>query len=276
MRIRSFLLLSLTLAFVLALGSVVVAQDEMITLNFWRPDRSPESDPPAIWDDTGELITAWTEAHPNIQVNINPIPFNELDTTELTALRAGSSDVDVLLVNHVTIGAAVGTGGLEPLDDCIASQDSLVPSDWIPGLYAAGQREGIQYTLPFDTDTRVMYYNKALLEAAGIDKVPETWDELYAAFDAIEALDTDAAPFYYPGLNKWFVLYHTVGPWLVEKNTSFLNPDGDTSTTLDPATVEAWNHAIKLASYAPEASLTYNGEELEPLFAQGKMGFLFT
>lgn len=275
MRTKSILFLCFTLVFMLTLGGVAMAQDDVVTINFWRPDRSPESDPPAIWDDTGDLITAWAEEHPNIQVNINPIPFNELDTTQLTALRAGSSDVDVLLVNHVTIGAAIGTGGLEPLDDCIASQESMVAEDWIPGLYAAGQREGVQYTVPFDTDTRVMYYNKALLEEAGIETVPETWDDLYAAFDAIEALGGDAAPFYYPGLNKWFVLYHTIGPWLVQKQTSFLNPDGNASTTLDQATVEAWEHAIKLASYAPEASLTYNGEELEPLFAQGRMGFLF-
>ena len=266
----------LSMLLALSTVSLAFAQDDVITLNYWRPagGSTPGGEVPALWDDGGELLTQWANEHPNIKININSIPFGQLDTTELTALRAGSSDIDVLLVNHVTIGAAVGTGGLEPLDSCIESQTSVVPEDWISGLYAYGQFNGQQYTLPFDTDTRVMFYNKALLEEAGVE-VPSTWDDLYAAFDAIEALDNGASPYYFPGLNKWYVLYHSIGPWLVQMNTSFLNPDGTASTALEPTTIEAFDHAVKLGKYAPDAALTYDATELESLFTQNRVGFFF-
>lgn len=276
MTVKRTTLVALCVTLVLSAVSLAVAQGDVITLNYWRPagGSTPGGQTPALWDDGGELLTRWADEHPDIKINVNSIPFDQLDTTELTALRAGSSDMDVLLINHVTIGAAVGTGGLEPLDSCIESQASIVPEDWISGLYAYGQFGGQQYTLPFDTDTRVMFYNKALLEEAGVD-VPTTWDELYAAFDAIEALDNGASPYYFPGLNKWYVLYHSVGPFLVEMDSSLLNADGTASTALEPATIRAFEHAVKLGQYAPDAALTYDATELESLFTQNRIGFFF-
>lgn len=39
------------------------------------------------------------------------------------------------------------------------------------------------YALPNELNVDAIFYNKALFEKAGIEKVPETMDELYDAID---------------------------------------------------------------------------------------------
>ena len=44
------------------------------------------------------------------------------------------------------------------------------------------------YALPNELNVDAIFYNKALFEKAGIEKVPETMDELYDAIDKQESL----------------------------------------------------------------------------------------
>lgn len=283
LRIQSIVALSFLVGVALILSACVPvgpaapegeAAPETIELEVWRPAGSAgvKQGEGRWWDDDGEILDMWAEQHPNIQIKIEDIPFEQYDTKELTALQGGGAP-DLMFVNHVTVGTAFGTGGLEPLEWCIESQESIDPSDWIPGMWAVGTRDGQQVTIPWDTDTRILWYNKALLEEAGVTDPPETWDELYQAIDAITALEKEGvSPWGYFGGSHWGVLYQDIGPWLVQKGTSFLTEDGNASAALEPATVEAFTHAVKLAQAAPEGAINYTSE-MDTLFAQGKQAF---
>jgi multiple sugar transport system substrate-binding protein len=248
---------------------------EKITLKIWRPGGAavPPERANYWWDDNGEILAKWAEANPNIEIKIETIPFEQFDTKELTALKGGGAP-DIMFVNHVTVGAAAGTGGLEPLEPCLTSQPTMDPKDWIPGMWAVGTREGKQYTVPWDTDTRVLWYNKKLLAEAGVNEPPKTWEELQASVKKIADLKKDGVyPWYYFGGSYWGVLYQDIGPWLVQMDTSFLTPDGTKSAALDPKTVQAFTHAVNLAKYAPEAAVNNEGPESDALFAQGKLAY---
>jgi multiple sugar transport system substrate-binding protein len=248
---------------------------EKITLQVWRAGGAavPPERANHWWDDNGEILAQWAEANPNIEIKIEDIPFEQYDTKQLTALSGGGAP-DIMFVNHVTVGAAVGTGGLEPLEECIASQPTMDPKDWIPGMWAVGTREGKQYTVPWDTDTRVLWYNKKLLEEAGVTQPPTTWDELLASLQKIADLKKEGVyPWYYFGGSYWGVLYQDIGPWLVQMDTSFLTPDGTKSAALDPKTVQAFTHAVNLAKFAPEAAVNNQAQESDALFAQGKLAY---
>jgi multiple sugar transport system substrate-binding protein len=250
------------------------APAEQITLEVWRPLGAavPTERAGFWWDDDGEILEMWAKDNPNINIDIEDIPFEQFDTKELTALQGGGAP-DIMFVNHVTVGTAFGTGGLEPLEECISSQPGIDPNDWIPGMWAVGTREGKQYTLPWDTDTRILWYNKKLLEEAGVTEAPQTWDDLYAAVDKIDALQKpDVSAWGYFGGSHWGVLYQDIGPWLVQMDTSFLTEDGNASAALDPKTVQAFEHAVRLAKSAPEGAVNYT-DEMDALFAQGKQVF---
>lgn len=250
------------------------AQDE-ITLTFWRitGEAAEGESPHRIWDDNGELYEMWREAHPNIDIRIEDTPFDEYSTRQLTALRAGGGG-DVMMVDNLIVAPAVGTGGLAPLDDCIASQDAMEPEDWIPGLYKVGNVNGTQYSLPFDTDTRILFYNKQLLDAAGVEEVPTTWEEYYAAADAIAALDMeDVYPMSYVGARVPALSYMWLGPYFNQLDTDILTDDGESNVLADE-TVRVFEHGLKLARYAPEAAVAYNPGDLKNLFVQGRLAFL--
>lgn len=49
--------------------------------------------------------------------------------------------------------------------------------------------DGHQYMIPMQWFTQYLYYNKDLFKAAGIEKAPDTWDEM--AYDAAKITNPD-------------------------------------------------------------------------------------
>lgn len=58
-------------------------------------------------------------------------------------------------------------------------------ADFYPAFLEANTWNGTLYTLPFNKSVQVLYYNKDLLDQAGVD-VPTTMDELAAAVRAVK------------------------------------------------------------------------------------------
>lgn len=56
------------------------------------------------------------------------------------------------------------------------------------------------YAIPFQISTYMMYYNQDLLDKAGVEAVPTTFDEWTEAAEKISALSTDDNPVYGSGL----------------------------------------------------------------------------
>ena len=63
-----------------------------------------------------------------------------------------------------------------PLDDLIASSGFDL-GDVIPAFTAEGQRAGSTWWLPFSRSTPLVYYNRDMFRAAGIDAFPASWSE---------------------------------------------------------------------------------------------------
>ena len=59
--------------------------------------------------------------------------------------------------------------------------------------------DGTVWAIPDLASARAMYYNKDILDAAGVE-VPTTWDELKAACEALKAYDDSIYP--------WLSLIH--------------------------------------------------------------------
>lgn len=250
-----------------SLCAVSIAQK--LTLNVWRPaGERPEG---VWWDDEGQILDLFEALYPKIKVKITDIPFEQYDTKQITAISGGAPP-DLAFVNHVTVGALVGTGGIEPLDKYIKDSVAINLEDYIPGMRKVGYINGHQYTLPWDTDTRILWYNRHLFEEAGIKNPPKYWDEWLADLEKIKSLNKPGVYGYsFFGGSYWGVLYQDVGPWLVQKETSLINDEGTKSKALDPKTVDAFNFALKLAKFAPSAAVTYVANDLDTLFAQGKL-----
>jgi sn-glycerol 3-phosphate transport system substrate-binding protein len=84
------------------------------------------------------------------------------------------------------------TGSVIPAGACIEAS-GFDTTEFVPRVLLAYQTEGVQWSMPFNVSDPVLYYNKLVFEAAGLDPEvsPVTLEELRATCQAI--VDSGAA-----------------------------------------------------------------------------------
>ncbi|MGP1397327.1 MAG: ABC transporter substrate-binding protein [Inquilinaceae bacterium] len=157
----------------------------------------------------------------NPGIDIEPIYVGDYDDM-IVRLQAAvvSGDVPTLTQLEITrYGLFAEAGALEPLDDRLAEEPGIM-EDLRGFVKEVALYEGESYVLPFNSSTPVMYYNRDLFAAAGLDPEapPATWDELLAAAKALTMRDADrttqwgiAAP---PQWVRWAMANQAGGGWM--------------------------------------------------------------
>lgn len=109
------------------------------------------------------------------------------DTTDLTskvllAAQQGTAP-HVLVLDNPVVSTLAEAGVLKPNQEV-----GLDASQVAPNLAAAGVVNGQTYGTPIGANTLALYYNKAVLAAAGVDPVSiKDWDSLTAALAKVKA-----------------------------------------------------------------------------------------
>jgi multiple sugar transport system substrate-binding protein len=157
-------------------NSSALRDSAVITLTYW-PAPNPQEIQLA---DT--IVKMWNRMHPHIQVRMQPIPVSQSTEEVLLAAIAGKTTPDVC--SNIWPGALreyTQAGGLVALDkfpdfDSIAS--ARTPKELLAIFKTSN---GHYYQMPWKTNPVMMFYNIGMLKAAGIEKVPRTYSEYYAA-----------------------------------------------------------------------------------------------
>lgn len=108
----------------------------------------------------------------------------EIQVLDIVGATAGGEPTyDIVLVDVVWIGEFAANGWLTPLEtfynDPALADPELNLDGFFPILLESfGTWDGTIYGLPFDNYSGLMYYNRCMLEEAGFDAPPATWDEL--------------------------------------------------------------------------------------------------
>jgi len=107
------------------------------------------------------------------------------DTLIQKVLQQSSSKTlpDVLMLDNPDVQQIAASGALAPLDDLGVDSTGVAE-----GVLKASTYEGKLYALQPVTNTIALFYNKTILEAAGVTP-PTTWDELKAAAATLTAGD---------------------------------------------------------------------------------------
>jgi len=123
-----------------------------------------------------KVAEAFMDTHPNIKVKTEPYTGDFHDVLK-TRLATGAGP-DVFFLDAFQSAAFIDAERLMPLDDYLGDYDL---DDFEENLLQAFQGpDGKQYGIPKDYNTLALFYNKQMLEDAGVE-VPTTWDELMAA-----------------------------------------------------------------------------------------------
>jgi multiple sugar transport system substrate-binding protein len=121
-----------------------------------------------------QCAVAFSEQHPDIQVSIEQLGWDDYWTNITTGFVSGTAP-DVFTNHLARYPEFVANNQLVDLQPLV-ERDGVDMGQYIGELPELWSRDGAIYGLPKDWDTIAVFYNKAMFDAAGIDpSVMEDW-----------------------------------------------------------------------------------------------------
>lgn len=163
---------------------------------------------------------------------------------------------DLLMLDNPDLQQIAATGALTPLGDLGFKADGF-----IDGFVGAGTYDGELYGMGPCANTLGLYYNKDLLDAAGV-AVPTTWDELKAAAKTLTSGDTYGIAFCakasYEGSWQFLPFFWSAGA-----------DETDIATPEAASALQLWVDLVREGS-ASESVLNWSQTELGEQFTSAK------
>ncbi len=244
-----------------------------------------------LWDQQvaaayAKSFAAFSKANPTIRVQLDLVPHASYYQSLPLDVGSGTAD-DIYWLNSSYFGSFADEGHL--IDVGKEFPDEV--GGWLPAAVTQYTRKGGLWGVPALTDGRIaLYYNKAMVAAAGVDPANLTWNPTDRAADtflpAAQKLTRDAGgrtagqPGFEPGRVTQYgfnaakdlqaISYEFVG----SNGGTFQNPD-DTFSFAGPQSTQAFSYLVDLINryhVAPSAADTNdNGDFSRDQFVQGKM-----
>jgi multiple sugar transport system substrate-binding protein len=123
-----------------------------------------------------EAIQSFEAAYPDVTVLLEAVP-QDYGTKLLAEFAAGTAP-DIFQVGDGDVANFVSKGVVEPLTpymDGSKGNDPLNADVFYPNIAKFGQVDGTYYLLTKDYSPLVLYYNKDLFQAAGVDTPTADW-----------------------------------------------------------------------------------------------------
>jgi multiple sugar transport system substrate-binding protein len=211
-----------------------------------------------------EVAPAFEKAT-GIKIDFTLLPVDPWRARLKAELGAGSGDIDVV---QWSVGMA---GWISPhmLDhealaaEIMSKDPAWNWDDFLGGAKRAATYDGRMVGIPYRITTGIMHYQKALLEQAGITKLPETFEDLRQA-----ALATNHPPERYG-----FGLSGRQGPALMSAFSPFLYTCGGDlldfktgeifiNNAKSVAALEFWSGLVTKDKVVPPEALTWEFDEI--------------
>lgn len=147
----------------------------------------------AVWDQEttpywNDLKEAYEASHEGVTVELVDLGSTDYMTVLATELSGSGSDFDIVSIKDVPgYATLVQKGAIASLDDYIA-EDGIDLSQYA-GVTDQVTVDGSLYELPFRNDFWVLFYNKDLFDAKGVDY--PTNDMTFEEYDALAREMTD-------------------------------------------------------------------------------------
>lgn len=156
-------MLILTVSFGFAAGQQGGGVNQSNKVVFWTSHGPPDN---GVLEN---IVKAYNATNPAVQVEFVQVPGSETDVTSLMTAVRGGTGPDVYMLDRFTVAQRASDGLLEDLSADLAKLDSNLKNKYLPFAWEEAQYRGKTYGLPFDTDTRGLFYRKDLLREVGVD-----------------------------------------------------------------------------------------------------------
>jgi len=158
---------------------------------------NPDATQVTFWTGHGEpdltalktTVENFNKENPDTNVKLVQIPPGEVtDVTKLMTAVRGGTGPDVYMLDRFIVAQRAADGLLQDLTPYMGGEDVL--ANYIEFAREEATFDGKPYALPFDTDARALYYNKGMLEEAGVDPSELDPENGPITFDRIKEIAT--------------------------------------------------------------------------------------
>jgi multiple sugar transport system substrate-binding protein len=165
-----------------ATATGALAQDDTVTIEFAYPYSH-------IFDVTYEaILPKFKERHPNINVEFRATYESYEDATNTVLREAVSGNLpDVTMQGLNRQAILVEKGIARSLEPFIEKEADFEKKGYHEAMLDLGTFGGEVHGLPFSVSLPIGYYNMDLLQDAGIEALPQTWDEVVGACEKLDA-----------------------------------------------------------------------------------------
>ena len=165
-----------------------------VTLRFWAMGREGEV--------VQQLVSGFEREHPGVHVVVQQIPWTAAHEKLITSY-VGRSTPDVSQLGNTWVPEFTALQAIEPLRPWLARSATLDSAAFFPGIWATNVIDGQPMGVPWYVDTRLLFYRKDVLHAAGYDSMPQSWAEWKRALHAIKrVVGPDKFAIFLP-TNEW-------------------------------------------------------------------------
>lgn len=257
---RKLTLLASLIVLVLAFS---VASAQETTIRYFTFSAAPDH-----LEDLDTIIAAFEAENPDINVDVATAPYADYFTL-LQADVSGGDAPDVFELNYENFVTYADAGALLDLSDLVSEE-----APFYPAALEAFNFEGAQLGLPATFSTVVLFYNKDLFDAAGLEYPTNewTWSDAILAAEAIKALGDDTWGLFSP--TQFFEFYKKAAQ---NGECEFFNEEMTESTINSPACVETLELMLSFTNSGimPTAA-DLSGVTDDQLFMSGKLGMWVT
>jgi multiple sugar transport system substrate-binding protein len=234
------------------------------------------------WGNTGEVENLqnftddYNASQSAVAAKYMPMPNDGYSEKLLTQLNGGTAP-DLMYVQDGDISTLIKNNVLMDLTDLLTGETSQSkPEEFAGDLWGPAQTaDGKYFGVPVDCNPLVLWYNKTLLQDAGITEMPAdtyeaggwTWDAFQAIIDAVK--ESGKTPYV---MGDWWALRYS---W-VTTNGGAIYTDGQFAANTDPKSVEAvqWLADNMAAEKIVFSGSLPEGQGDDAMFMSGQLGFV--
>ncbi len=166
------------------------------------------------------VFAEFERRHPGVEIQVEGTPGSQEYVNKMLLSFVAKSAPDVMTIDASSAAVFVDNGLIQDLAPYIAKDKSFDSSAYYPNVLDITRRADRLYSIPLDFTPMVVYYNKALFDAAGVPYPKEDWttDDFLAKAKALTQNGKFGFDFttWMPG---WVM-------WLWNNGADVLSPDG--------------------------------------------------
>lgn len=245
-------------------GVAATAHAAPVVLKFWDNQQTESG----LSDYQKAAVRQFEAENPDIKVEVTTIPYPEFQQRLLTAIQGGNAP-DVSTVDQIWTAAFADAHAIVDLGP-YARKDNVKAADYFPGAWASANYRNTLWGMPFNVDVWFFgYYNRKLLEAAGVDPAQlTTWDGLRAASAKLTGQGHyGVGLFAHKGEDTVVVM----NSFVYSNGGEVLDASGKCALDRPPA-VAALTYMQSLAPDAPKGILSASSGSQRELFLNGSLG----